>query len=237
MLRGFLLVGIVTSKSKQKQNIDMKITKKQLQGMIAESINRVLSETQLNELDPRTYASYAQKRAAQGQYSKANVGREAAIDAFNQQYGYDDKVNNGFQRNGYIPGYNTDTYRMVSKSKDPQKKINWNSPDYDKDEWENHGYGTERWQTKNYPGAYDMDDTETYTTYNPQTNNGNSTTYGRMKYQTLPNRQQMYGDYSASNPIRSNTEYHGNNGSNKGDYIARQMAQGTGKYVKGQGWQ
>ena len=51
--------------------------------MIQEAIKNAL-----NELDARTYASYADKRQAQGQDSKAAKGRVAAVDAWNRDYGH-----------------------------------------------------------------------------------------------------------------------------------------------------
>ena len=74
----------------------IKLKESQLRNIIKECIINVLNEGQLNELDPRTYASYAQKRAAQGQAAKATAGRMAARDAWNKQYGYDDSQYNGF---------------------------------------------------------------------------------------------------------------------------------------------
>lgn len=73
----------------------IRLTEGDLHRIIKESVERIINEAQLNELAPRTYASYAQKRAAQGQYDKAERGRNAAVDAFNKQYGSDVKDDNG----------------------------------------------------------------------------------------------------------------------------------------------
>ena len=183
-------------------------------------MNKILSEA-INELDPRTYASYAQKRAAQGQDDKAWAGRKAAVDAFNKNYGHDDETPNGFVQkagpNSEWRGTDRDYYRMT----------------------QNDGkYKTERWQSKNYPGQNDMDDQETFTTYDPQTDQTNSTTYGRMKYNTVGSPGKMtvnypqYGDYNGR-PIRSKNNWASGL---EGDKVARQMATGTGKYENGK-WQ
>ena len=87
----------------------VRLTESQLHNIIAESVNQILME-----LDPRTYASYADKR--QQQYldlrkgatdsekfanqrknkaqretlkNKIDAGRQAARDAWNRQYGHD----------------------------------------------------------------------------------------------------------------------------------------------------
>jgi len=65
----------------------IRLTESDLHKIVKNSVKRILKESQLNELDPRTYASYAQKRKAQGQYDKARKGYDAAIDAFDDQYG------------------------------------------------------------------------------------------------------------------------------------------------------
>jgi hypothetical protein len=216
----------------------IRLTESDLHRVIAESVRQYLSE-----LDARTYASYAQKRAQQGNYEKAVQGQRAAVDAWNQQYGRSRRTPNGFVQKadnaGQWNGYDQDTYRMSLNAKDPNKQIQWDSPDYWKDEYDNHGYGTERWQSQNYPGPNNMDDQETYTTYDPYADKTNSTTYGRMKYNTVGSVGKMgvnnpnLGDYSGK-PVR---DRHNWASGEEGDRVAKQMAQGTGKYVKGRGWQ
>lgn len=218
----------------------IRLTESDLHRVIKESVNKIL-----NELDARTYASYAQKRAAQGQYAKAVEGQNAAVDAWNQQYGRSNNTPNGFVQqtkdgtHGQWNGYDHDSYRMKLKSKDPEKKIDWNSPDYWEDTYNNNAYSTERWQSQNYPGPNNMDDQETYTTYDPHADKTNSTTYGRMKYNTVGSPGHMryndpnMGDYSGK-PIRGQNNWASGL---EGDSVAKQMAQGTGKYVKGKGWQ
>jgi len=216
----------------------IRLTESELHMVIAESVRRCLTE-----LDARTYASYAQKRAQQGNYEKAVQGQRAAVDAWNQQYGRSRRTPNGFVQKaddgGQWNGYDQDTYRMSLKAKDPNKPIQWNSPDYWKDEYDNHGYGTERWQSQNYPGPNNMDDQETHTTYDPYADKTNSTTYGRMKYNTVGSTGKWgynnpnLGDYSGK-PVR---DRHNWASGEEGDRVAKQMAQGTGKYIKGKGWQ
>lgn len=55
--------------------------------MIRQCVNEAL-----NELDARTYASYADKRQAQGQNDKAKQGRQAAVDAWNRDYSQGDEM-------------------------------------------------------------------------------------------------------------------------------------------------
>jgi hypothetical protein len=90
----------------------IRLTESDLHRIVKESVNKILNEA-LNELDPRTYASYADKRMAQADdamdawynapyidgrkyytgkdpnelYRKAEKGRNAAKDAWNAQYG------------------------------------------------------------------------------------------------------------------------------------------------------
>lgn len=73
------------------------IKESQLREMIAESVKKVLSE-----LDARTYASYADKRAAQGEFRKANAGRDAARKAWNDKFAYDKSDANGYSREHMI---------------------------------------------------------------------------------------------------------------------------------------
>jgi hypothetical protein len=78
----------------------IRLTESDLHKIVKESVNRVLKEAQLNELDPRTYASLANKRDAQGQNYKAAKARQAARDAWNKQYGYN--YDNGKDGYGYM---------------------------------------------------------------------------------------------------------------------------------------
>jgi len=216
----------------------IRLTESDLHRIVNRSVKRVLRESQLlTELDPRTYANYARGRAAQGNYKKAVEGQEYAAQQFNNQYGYDNRNLNGYVQsdsnnpNVKYMGYDTDYYRMRNDKK-PGYRFKWDSPDYYKNRYNNNVYATERWQSKNYPGRNDMDDQETFSTYNPDTDTSNSTTYGRMKYQTQPNRLVVYGDYDGR-PIRNQNN---NRSGLYGDEVARQMQTGTGIYKNGK-WQ
>jgi hypothetical protein len=80
----------------------IKLTEQDLHNIIKESVKRILKEAQLNELDPRTYASYADKRAAQGNYNQAEQGITAARNAWNNKYGYDDNFSHGYSKENMI---------------------------------------------------------------------------------------------------------------------------------------
>ena len=214
------------------------LTESDLHRIVNRSVKRILRESQLlTELDPRTYANYARGRAAQGDYEKAVEGQRWAARQFNKQYGHNNRNLNGYVEyvdnnpNIKMMGYDTDYYRMTNAMK-PGFRYKWYSPDYDKNIYDNNVYTTERWQTKNYPGRNNMDDQETYSTYNPDTDTSNSTTFGRMKYQTQPERLLMYGDYDGK-PIRNQNN---NRSGLYGDEVARQMQTGTGVYKNGK-WQ
>ena len=62
------------------------------EGELHNMLKRCLNEA-INELDPRTYASYADKRRAQGQHLKAFDGEQAARDAFNRDFAMKDPKN------------------------------------------------------------------------------------------------------------------------------------------------
>lgn len=124
-----------------KRSVRESITKSELKSIVEESVNRILSEAQLNELDPRTYASYANKRRAQGQNannfsdmvkytSKAEDGEEAARNAWNKKYGYDEKIS----RQGYNPGYHSQT--MINTLENPYQV------------WTNHMNASRPWENQ-----------------------------------------------------------------------------------------
>ena len=50
----------------------IRLTESDLHRIVKESVNKVLREAQLNELDPRTYASYASGRQRQADNAEAN---------------------------------------------------------------------------------------------------------------------------------------------------------------------
>jgi len=72
----------------------IRLTESDLHRIVKESVNKVLTE-----LDWKTYANYANRRRAQGEWSKADAGDDAAIDAFNKKYHASDYENrNGLER-------------------------------------------------------------------------------------------------------------------------------------------
>ena len=85
----------------------VKISENKLREIIKESVRKTL-----NELDPRTYASYAQKRSAQkpkaydpkslnNHYGSIDTAEKMAVDAWNKKYGYDEKIQHGNNNPGY----------------------------------------------------------------------------------------------------------------------------------------
>ena len=96
----------------------IKLTESKLRNIIKECIKK-----SLNELDARTYASYANKRRQQAQnaYSfsdqikytnKAEQGEDAARNAWNKKYGYSED-----NRNGNTYGYNQE--QMINTTDNP----------------------------------------------------------------------------------------------------------------------
>jgi len=175
----------------------IKLRESELKRMIAESVKGML-----NELDPRTYASYAQKRQQQANNSanpndaaryqqKANQGVEAAQNAWNQQYGFN--YNNG--QNDWA-----------------ERKMGGNNQ-FTHNNGSNYGINY-RGERPNWDGGY----THTNMAYNPKTN------------------QEWTGDGRGNSRVRqsSREQEYGDNGAYS---VARQMEQGNGTYVKGQGWQ
>lgn len=101
------------------------------------------------------------------------------------------------------------------------------------------GYATEFWDSHNYPGRNTMKDTEQYHRYNPYTQTSDHYTYDNMKDKTMGyggfNNRPDEGGYRGKYPV--NQYSNGADLGYEGDRVARQMALGNGKYVKGQGWQ
>ena len=95
----FPSLPIIAENKQYKSDKKMKYTIKesQLHKIIAESVKKVLSE-----LDARTYASYADKRAAQGNYDKAAKGVDAARDAWNNKFSHDDNFAHGYSKENMI---------------------------------------------------------------------------------------------------------------------------------------
>ena len=150
----------------------IRLTEGDLHRIIRNCVNEAL-----NELDARTYASYADKRQAQGQNDKAKQGRQAAVDAWNRDYSQGDEMGE---------------YYHVNKN-------NWSKQN-----------GISNVHRETYVPALDKTD------------------------HSLEHYDKNYCNRQTDNVWR-NSGYQGTN--TKGAYVARQMAQGDGKYVKGKGWQ
>ena len=161
----------------------------------------------VNELDPRTYASYAAKRAAQGQTAKAKQGQQAARDAWNREYGYDGKDHENPWR-GYTPNEEGIKSLKMTSFNEPYRVEN------------NHIYnGQHNFATYSPSRDYNWyDDDGGYSTqgkgYQPYYNLG-ADANGQHHWDYIP-----WGE-KTSNALE----------------VARQMGQGNGKYIKGQGWQ
>ena len=184
----------------------VRLSEAELHQIVKESVNKLLKEVQLNELDPRTYASYAAKRQAQGQTNKAKDGEDAAIQAWNKQYGkkdtgtYDNVDDYGdrerIMRNN--PYNNKGKYEVTTQYKDrglghlstyrPTMDYNWDS---DTEGYETQGKG---YRPTQYLGIDDK---------------------GTRHYARREQSQQALQGYE----------------------VAKQMANNSGKYIKGKGWQ
>ena len=193
-----------TAYSKPKQQV--KVSEAQLHQIVKESVNKLLKEDQLNELDPRTYASYAAKRQAQGQTNKAKDGEDAAIQAWNKQYGKKD----------------TGTYDNVDDYGD-RERIMRNNPYNNKGKYEvrtqykDRGLG--HLSTYRPTMDYNWDsDTEGYETQGKG--------YRPTQYLGIDNKgTRHYARREQSQQALQGYE------------VAKQMANNSGKYIKGKGWQ
>ena len=174
-----------------------RLTESQLKQIISESVKQVL-----NELDPRTYASYADKREKQGRYDKAQVGKDAAAQAWTNKYGEYD-VSDGTEL-----GMRSTKHRGPSKYFVKGKKVtagyNPNTDEY--------------WRGEN---KY---------TYNPRIDRiwGKEDGYTDRDYDGYTSWRVLGSGKDEVNRLTNN---------NPGIDVATQMANGTGKYVKGKGWQ
>lgn len=181
----------------------IKLSEETLHRIIRNCVNEAL-----NELDARTYASYADKRDQQAQgnaplskaqqrlgtsqyglQNKATDGRYKANDAWNKKYG----------RNDYdINRFGSSSTNRSMKNGEYNVQTNTNNIDSD-------GYGR-NWTMRNYNPYND--------TYN----------FDSAQY-----------DYNGR--LSKEVNANGEGAADEGERVARQMAQGNGKYVKGKGWQ
>lgn len=104
-------------KMKNKQII--RLTESDLHNMISEAV-----KTALNELDPRTYASAAEKARERGD-NRANKYRNAAVDAWNRDYGIDNLSKSGQSYHG----------RKMKFIPNPSTVYNYQPDQYGVDDW------------------------------------------------------------------------------------------------------
>lgn len=184
----------------------VKVSESQLHQIVKESVNKLLKEIQLNELDPRTYASYAAKRQAQGQTNKAKDGEDAAIQAWNKQYGKKD----------------TGTYDNVDDYGD-RERIMRNNPYNNKGKYE----VTTQYKDR---GLGHLSTYRPTMDYNWDTDTGGYETQGKgyrpTQYLGIDNKgTRHYARREQSQQALQGYE------------VAKQMANNSGKYIKGKGWQ
>ncbi len=197
---GLHIPSYITENNNTKRQNTMKQKIRLTEGDLHRIIRNCVNEA-LDELDARTYASYADKRQAQGQTDKARLGREAAVNAWNNEYGYSNT------------NYN-DSRSNVSSTH--------NSVHMDDN------YGVNQFRRKNY-----------------RDNDGcNMVSMNQYKYDPHNNKGYISGMdksiYDDHTNMSEPEEYNHNvlyGKSARGARVARQMATGSGKYVKRQGWQ
>ena len=162
----------------------------------------------MNELDARTYASYADKRNQQAQGNiplsvaqqkkgtselglqwKANDGRYAANDAWNKNYGRNDYNINDLGSNSAQRWMQNGEYNVQTNTNDINR------------------FGNGRRCTQR--------------NYNPYNNTHN------FQVNQYDYNGRMIDDFNAN----------GEGYADKGEQVANQMANGNGTYVKGKGWQ
>ena len=187
--------------------------------IIRESVNKILSET-INELDPRTYASYADKRRAQGQNDKAFQGVQAATNAWNKEFSRDFFNDHDYNDRDTVFMNSYDLRNADGTPFDPEG---------DRDSYEtnlkgNSLYNIQRSYRTPKRVGFDAE-------YNPHTNmsSGYRANDSEDDLLNMLNKKKSIGD-------RMFREYPGKVDM-KGLDVAKQMAHGNGKYIKGKGWQ
>ena len=195
----------------------IRLTESDLHRIVKESVNKILSEA-INELDPRTYASYADKRRAQGQDDKAFRGTQAAANAWNKEYGYNNNSNGRKSSMGMDDyGYNnTDDLGAYEYDFDNglQYKIN------------HHNYDPLVGHSVN-----------TYRPYKDEYQDIRSGTPKDSFFPKVPGSVER-GKGEGTLGVYADTDVDlGLNNRRKGLDVAKQMARGNGKYIKGKGWQ
>lgn len=79
----------------------IRLTESDLHNIIKESVKKILREA-----DWKTYANAGKKASELGQHERAAKFRDAAIDRFNTDYGYEDDVRSLKVKSAYDDGFN-----------------------------------------------------------------------------------------------------------------------------------
>lgn len=137
-----ILISIYEGKSPSTGSTQ--ITKENKQYKLNESQLRQMIQEVLNELDPRTMASYAQKRQAQANgemapsqsqerrgmnqqqiQQQAQQGRQGAVDAWNRDFGWENPMEYGDYDNPNDEGYGKEYYKMGLSNDGTQYSTQW----------------------------------------------------------------------------------------------------------------
>ena len=213
----------------------IRLTESDLHRIVRESVNRVLNEVQLNELDPRTYASAREKQKQRdaeyrkqmddynsksflhrmfnkapekpkGYGGRAAAFNKAGVSAFNRDYGFDSNYDIGKPTAKSQTLYDDGTLSQTTRFRD--------SGDYERTEYDFHGNNNLDPDTKNTrPTGRDYGIvTNSYS----QPYKDDRVSKRRMDFDDDKNRNGTYFE--------------------KGRKIASDMAYGGGEYEKGRGW-
>ena len=201
----------------------IRLTESDLHRIVKESVNKILSEA-INELDPRTYASYADKRRAQGQNDKAFKGTQAAANAWNKEYGYN---HDGKRQPGSLDNYGMDDYGYNNPYDENGREA------YDKylnDDGNIYGINQE---FKDSIGGY------RHLSYDPKNDISSEVRFPAKNsfMQFTPRISRGKGEGTIGAEADTDIDVLGDDSMRRGIDVAKQMARGNGKYIKGKGWQ
>lgn len=198
----------------------IRLTEFDLHRIVKESVNKILSEA-INELDPRTYASYADKRRAQGQNDKAFKGTQAAANAWNKEYGYNHNSNRSSSR-----------YAMDDYGYNDSEDLGGREA-YDSDFKNGSQYRIDHDMYEPFVGHV----SHTYSPYKDEYFDMHSATPKDSPFPKRPMGIER-GEGEGTIGVYADTDADlGNNHMRKSLDVAKQMAHGNGKYIKGKGWQ
>ena len=213
----------------------IKLTESDLHNIVKEAVNEILNEAQLNELDPRTYASARDKQQQRdaeyrkqmddynsksflhrmfnkapekpkGYGGRAAAFNKAGVSAFNRDYGFDSNYDIGKPTAKSQTLYDDGTLSQTTRFRD--------SGDYERTEYDFHANNNLDPDTKNTrPTGRDYG---IVTTSYSQPYKDDRVSKRRMDFDDDKNRKGTYFE--------------------KGRKIASDMANGGGEYEKGRGW-